>query len=246
MGGRGMGRGWRVAAGTMAFACMIALAGCGGDAGRGQEADRGAVLNGMRSTYAQYADSVEINASRRSQIDYMLERNKQGKDVVESVLSDNVITADEMNDVERQAVGCFARYGYKINVDYWLAKGGGIGAGNEKTMPVGDPKVQDIQAECESGTGYNILVNAYYSAYYNPDDIDLDPYRFQCFVEHDLVDESMSYDEFNRLRRESKNPYIGNPQSYGSPVHDVWFSCTSDPLHNISNSPLKKRDNAVQ
>ncbi|KAA8821944.1 hypothetical protein [Bifidobacterium vespertilionis] len=198
------------------------------------------LLNGMRSTYGQYTDSVLVNNTYKNEINYQLQHNELARDAVQEIMSDSVITADEMNDLERQTVGCFAKYGYKVNVDYWFAKGGGVSAMKIKTMPPNTPKMNSIEDECESANGYSIIVYAYYKALYNPDDIDLNPYRFQCYQEHDLVDKDMSYDEFNRQRNENKNPFIGNPQSYGSSVHDVWFSCTSDPLHNISNSPLKK------
>lgn len=92
-------------------------------------------------------------------------------------------------------------------------------------------------SECEDGTGWAPIRSIYYDAYANPDAIDLGPYQYQCYVEHGVLNgEYASYEEFDRA---------WNDPNRDQPVfkvdrrsQDVVEKCTSDPLHNISNSPL--------
>ena len=70
-------------------------------------------------------------------IEVSLQRGGAYVDVVRAVLDDRVITAGEMNDLEGRAVGCYAKYGFQPNRDYWFYKDGGVGVSNGDTMPGG-------------------------------------------------------------------------------------------------------------
>lgn len=237
-GGMLLGKGLAMKRLGWLLAVVVLLSGCGGpvEAGKGDDG----TLDNMRSGYAQYVDSVPINASYRKQIAGALDHDSSGKDVIEQVLADGIIDPGEMNDVERQMVGCFSDRGYEVNVDYWLAKDGGFAASNAATMPASDERVQDAIRQCESSTGYGILVYYYNQASRNPDDIDLDPYVFQCFREHGLVDAGLAYDEFRRIGEQGGNPLVGDPARSDSSKHQDWEMCVSDPLHNVADSPLAR------
>ena len=219
---------------------LLTLSGCGiGSSDAGVAPPPG---DRVRAEYAQYVDSVPIADGYMREIAVSLQYGGARVDVVRKILDDRVVTAGEMNDLEGRAVGCFAKYGFQPNRDYWFYKDGGVGVSNERTMPGDDPRVKSAFRECTLDTGYDLVVSYYYQALYNPEDIDLDPYRFQCVQEHGLVDGSMSFDEFNRVRRSGGNPYVnGNPTGSKDSRFPVWDACWTDPLHNISNSPLKNR-----
>ena len=153
-----------------------------------------------------------------------------------AVLADGVITADEMNDLESRALGCFAKYGYKPGVNLYLSEdGGGLamndeGHSNEETFAISN--------ECIYDNGYGELKRLYHEMWWNPDNVDLGPYRFRCYQEHGFLLEDYSYEEYERLRS-SQRVLKEIPRS-GS-QSELMDACTIDPLHNISDSPLKGR-----
>ena len=219
---------------------LLVLSGCG--AGPGDAAVAPPPGDRVHAGYAQYVDSVPIADGYMREIEGTLQYGGARVDVVRRILDDRVITAGEMNDLESKVVGCYAKYGFQPNRDYWFTKGSGIDIYNNVSMSVDDSRISDIENECEAANGYELVVSYYYQALYNPEDIDLDPYRFECYREHGLVDGSMSFDEFNRVRKAGGNPYVnGNPTGLKDSRFPVWDTCWTDPLHNIANSPLKDR-----
>lgn len=223
--------------GIAALVAALMCAGCGASPSDGGEVTR-AAPNNTRTTYAQYTDSVFVNDAYMQEINGVLAMRDDNADVAHAVLADRTITAEEMNELENNEIACFAQYGWKPNVDYWFSQDGGVTA-----LYIGDKSNEEalrISDLCDTSTGYALLVMYYYQALYNPDNIDLRPYVFQCFQEHGLVDKSMTYDEYGRVLAAGKDPLIGDPRRSTSSTHPIWETCSSDPLHNIANSPLNR------
>ena len=230
---------------------LLVLSGCGvgsvGSAGgEGSVASDGSirlehVMDGYQSVYMGYERSVEVGPAWRQYIDrIMSSKAASGSagevDAMRAVLADGVITADEMNDLESRALGCFAKYGYKPGVNLYLSEdGGGLamndeGHSNEETFAISN--------ECIYDNGYGELKRLYHEMWWNPDNVDLGPYRFRCYQEHGFLLEDYSYEEYERLRS-SQRVLKEIPRS-GS-QSELMDACTIDPLHNISDSPLKGR-----
>lgn len=231
--------GVRAVVSVVAVLLVGVLSGCGGSWSSSDGGlPSGYVPPNMRTTYGQYTHSVQVSQAYMDRIlnsaEYLRHSNH---DVVDAVLADRVITADEVNELERNAVACMAGFGYEVNRDYWFSEWGGIGATSVKAIPDGDRKNVDF---CEADTGYQMLAGYYDIIMTNPDNVDLGPYRFRCLVEHGLVESGVSYEEYVELGKQDRPPLIGDPRRSTSSVHGVWKACQADPLHNIADSPLKK------
>ena len=217
--------------------CIVAL--CAGCNGTTTSENVHPVPSNMRSTYASYTDSVYVNDAYMQEIEGTLAYGGSNADVVHHILSDRMISSQEINELERQTISCFAEYGWTVNVDYWFALSGPVTAVNASRNSDID-KIGEIESRCQNDNGYDLLVIYYYKALYNPDNIDLKPYTFQCFQEHGLADKTMTYDEYNRLREQGKDPLIGDPARSTSSQHAIWNTCWDDPLHNISSPPPQR------
>ncbi|NEG77986.1 hypothetical protein [Bifidobacterium avesanii] len=209
--------------------CMCC--GCSGPVSKsGAAGDRPA---GVRDGYGQYSSDAKVSPVWRKKINAGLSNAyKDGADAVNQILTDGVITADEMNILERQVVGCYARHGLQANADYWFSQGSGIDVWSTSKVKGDNP----YERECEIESGYQILVYYYNAILRNPDSIDLEPYRYQCYKEHDLLTRDYSYEEFERLSAQgSATPLLKGGNS-GDPATLQVSKCTDDPLHNISNA----------
>ena len=241
----------RVACGAALVLCCVALSGCsvgsvGSAGGEGSVAADGSirlehVMDGYQSVYMGYEHSVEAGPAWQKYIDGIMSSKAASgaageTDAMRAVLADGVITADEMNDLESRALGCFAKYGYKPGVNLYLSEDGGGGAINDETRSVEETLA--ISDECIYDNGYGDLKHLYYSMWWNPDNVDLEPYRFRCYQEHGFLLEDYSYEEYERLKS-SRRVLREVPRS-GS-QSDLMLACGIDPLHNISDSPLKGR-----
>ena len=118
------------------LACV--LSGCGGVSSSDGGLPSGYVPANMRTTYAQYSDSVQVSQAYMTQILDSVEYRRGNSDAIDAVLADREITADEMNELERSVVACMAGFGYEVNRDYWFSESGGIGAGNARSFPIED------------------------------------------------------------------------------------------------------------
>ena len=220
---------------TTAVICLFALCGCSTTPEQ-QTASAGQPF-GTRTEYANHTDSVTVSPAWKAQIDNALtppSAYASGGDTVNAVLSDGIISSNEMNALEREAVGCYAQHGMQANRDYWFSAHEGIA-----TFLNGKYN-QDYETECEIASGYELTTSYYYDIRRNPDQIDLGPYIFQCYQEHGLADKPMTYDEYNRLKSEGREPLIGDPARSTSSQHAIWNTCWDDPLHNISSPPPQR------
>lgn len=218
-----------------AITAIAMLPGCSADERRPSAVDAPAHA---RIAYAQHSNSVYINKTYADQIEGILQYGNDNATVVHTVLNDQMITADEINELERNAVSCFAQYGYQVNVDYWFAEDGGVNAGNATTMPPDSEQVRQASDDCEGDTGYGLLIYYYYKALYNPDNIDLEPYRFQCYQQHAVIRKEMTFEEYKQLMASGNSPIASASKAGGSTSRD-YIICSRDPLHNISSPPTQ-------
>ncbi|NEG77987.1 hypothetical protein [Bifidobacterium avesanii] len=221
---------------------MAALAGCaGGSSGTDGRAAgvTDEMVRGSRSTYAQFTADMTLSPAYMQRINNELAAgtNKRGHEAVHAVVDDGVITADEMNEAERRMVGCYAKYGYEVNRDYWLGDYGGLSPFVKKSEDTWE-HVDEIRAECEDDTGWGWVSQYYWAVYTNPENIDLGPYQYQCLKEKGmLLKDYPSYEDF---KRDWENPGNNEPvinSSKSAQAFDARAKCFSDPLHNISNAP---------
>lgn len=230
---------------ALAFALTASLSACGGSGSDpGSEERPGAIRLehapiGAKSTYMAYTDDVRLNASAMKDIRDALDEphNAQARDVIDQVLADGVISAEEMNDVERRAVTCLAdRYGLELGSTVYIRDTGGL---SFDMSHVPKDQVGQVASVCMDDTGYTVIGTYYSAGYSNPDNVDLEPYRYQCYKEHDLLAKDYSYEEYERLKGNSPVPLLKGGTST-DPLTAKVLACVSDPLHNITNSPLKQ------
>ncbi|MCH9276287.1 hypothetical protein JS533_008405 [Bifidobacterium amazonense] len=199
--------------------------------------DGSAAPSGSQLTYMGYTDTVELNDSYAR----LLEKDAEwlDSDYIREVAKDGKITADEMNEAERRSISCFSGYGLKVGVDYWFGSddSGMIEKDNDRYT---QDQRSDIDTTCGLDLGYDSIKKIYYNALYNPDNVDLEPYRFQCYQEHDLLDGSYTYSQFEQLVEDGNSPLAGIASlDDGSPTRRQFDQCVADPLHNITDSPVK-------
>lgn len=239
----------RVALG--AVLCALALcAGCGGatsGAATPSDIPSDALMQGVRSTYGQYEHTVTLIPAYRQQIEEELQRNvyRGGSEPVEAVIADNVITADEMDELERGVVACYAKYDLQPNVDYYFNEfGTGMHHWDLSHHDfLRDPeRINQLELECEFDSGYSVVTQYYWQAYTNPDNIDIKPYQYQCFKEHDLLAMDLpTYEDYLRAYNGQRSgPLVKGMLSTTPLINAQVERCDSDPLHNIANSPLGK------
>lgn len=221
----------------LATLTVICISGCGSVVNNaGSTTSTNDAPYGARAHYGEFSDSVTISNAYLQQIQEKVGQNayRSGKERVNTIVSDGKITADEINELERYVVGCYAQHDLQVNKDYWFTDGGGI------NIWKGQERNGDFVKECEINSGYQLLIYYYYLIDRNPDNIDLEPYRYQCYQEHDLLMQPYSYEDYERLRLQSNGTPLLKGGTSGDPTTLMVAKCTDDPLHNIANSPLKQ------
>ncbi|MBW3077793.1 hypothetical protein [Bifidobacterium simiiventris] len=231
---------------------VLCCSGCGatvvgGDGGAAPSAeangsvkvDEGSAPSGTQLTYMGYTDTVTLTDS------YVATLKDDAAwthaDFIREVIADRRITADEMNEAERRSINCYAQYGLKVGVDYWFGDNGGGLVEKENDRYTQEQRA-DISTTCGLDTGYESIKEVYYQAVRNPDDVDLEPYRFQCYQEQGLLDAGYTYDEFERLVDNGTSPLSDyDSLDEASPTKRQLDQCVNDPLHHIAHSPLTGR-----
>lgn len=216
---------------------IICAGGCGSVVhNTGSTTSTNDVPFGARANYGEFSDSVTVSRAYLEQIQEKTGQSsyRSGRERVNAIVSDGTITADEINELERSVVGCYAQHGLKANEDYWFTDGGGI------NIWKGQERNDEFVKECEIDSGYQLLIYYYYMIDRNPDNIDLEPYRYQCYKEHDLLMQPYSYEDYERLRLQGDGTPLLKGGTSGDPTTLMVNKCTDDPLHNIADSPLKQ------
>lgn len=236
----------------LAAAILIMAPGCAGPARGGGAAtdaagaDDGTGPYGTTLVYAAHTESVRLSPAYMKELEERFARGRSSgwldADMVDAVVADGTITADEMNDLDRRAVACLAKYGFEVNRDYWFSPTGGISTFGSKVIQWNEDHNQpqngpppEYSIDCLDN-GYGDLANMYWRAYANPNNVDLDPYVFQCFVEHGLVKDGITYERYRTMA--GADALVGDPARSTSSTHGIWNTCWDDPLHNIADSPL--------
>lgn len=154
---------------------------------------------------------------------------KYHNDFLNTIIADDVITADEMNEYQRRVRNCYADDGYKyIQTDE-------AGAGAYESLDGGsvntDDRFMNTVQRCGSDSGYDSITRLYYDAVRNPDRLDLSPYVVQCFIDHGFVGQSYSVADLIRNSQQRTGPYaILDAEGWDSVRGGQVYECGSDPL----------------
>ncbi|RSX49003.1 hypothetical protein [Bifidobacterium callimiconis] len=189
-------------------------------------------LNGtdLQTAYMSYTEDATLGAHARQLLEESVTSTPNiDKAYVDSVTTDGNITADEMNAAEQRAVDCFAGHGMTANRDYWFGLDGGLVTDPHGTV-ADDNAVSD---ECMYGNGYEALRTSYLDAVRNPDGVDLDPYRLQCYKDYKLVDQDYSYEQYQRDQDSGQSRL--NSVDPATPAYRDYVECLTDPLHTMTS-----------
>lgn len=110
----------------LATLTVICIAGCGSVINNaGSTTSTNDAPYGARAHYGEFSDSVTISNAYLQQIQEKVGQNayRSGKERVNTIVSDGKITADEINELERYVVGCYAQHDLQVNKDYWFTDG---------------------------------------------------------------------------------------------------------------------------
>ena len=184
-----------------------------------------------QTEYMSYTQTAELNDSYLIQLKNELSMSNVDMDFVNAVIEDHVITADEMNESERRAISCLSKYDMKPGENFWFIKNGGIITNAADHTP---EESHQITNECLDDTAYSALKNVYLGAVRNPDNIDLEPYRFQCYKDYKLIDQDYSYEQFKQELDNGKSP-LSYIRSSSTPGYDDFMECVTDPLHHMKS-----------
>ena len=217
---------------VVAACAVCSVAACGAGKGvektgpKGDAGDSGAPY-GARTSYMDYQDDVRLNAVYMGKLrDDLRSWKVNDMDYLEEILKDSVITADEMNDLERKANGCFEKYGYTMGKNLWFSVNGGTEVDNHGNYA-------EAERQCGYANGYLIVQEYYTDAYRNPNSVDLEPYRFQCYKDYGLIAQDYSYEKFEQGLDKGESPLSG--LTPGTKPHDDFLHCTDDPLHYMKS-----------
>ncbi|WP_143248876.1 hypothetical protein [Bifidobacterium tissieri] len=235
-----------------ALAFMMPLTGCG-DSGAGSASPSASEpssssttssrstnvawshINGtdVQTAYAAYTQNATLGDHARQVLGERVASTPNiDKTYVDSVTADGTITADEMNDAEQRAVDCFAGHDMTAGKDYWFGLDSGLVTDASKNTPAED---NAISTACMDTNGYNALRATYLDAVRNPDGVDLEPYRFQCYKDYKLIDTSVSYDEYTKDQDSGKS--LLNAVDPATPSYRDYVECFTDPLHHMTSDP---------
>lgn len=181
-----------------------------------------------KTKYMAYTQTADLSKGDYfKQVQDNMAEMKLHSDFVNQVIADKKITGAEMNQAERQALDCASQQGLTLGVDYWLKNGG---EWNIYGRDISSYRAMDIMVTCGSNNGYETLMKAYTQAIANPDDIDLEPYRVQCYKDLKVLDPKVTYRQF-----EDTNVKFTMPTSYKDPRWKDYNHCTDDPLHTMTS-----------
>ena len=220
-------------------ACVLcSAAACG--TGKGAEkselksdaGDSGAPFD-ARTSYMDFTHDVRLNATYMGKLREALQGwDINDMDYINEILKDSVITADEMNDLERKTNGCFERHGYELGKNLWYNDNGSV-AVDVIGGPDNFDDFNEIEIQCAYDNGYTKIKEYYTDAYRNPDNVDLGPYSFQCYKDYGLIAQDYSYEKFEQGLDKGESPLSG--LTPGTKPHDDFLHCTDDPLHYMKS-----------
>lgn len=225
------------------FVCLAAIAsfsisfaGCGSpvagaDKREGHESVSAPIGSDAQTEYMAYTETAALNDSYMTQLSNELSGVNVDADFVNRVTEDRQITAEEMNEAERRAINCLSNYGLVPNESFWFGKNTGFIVDENALSDSDTNKVDD---ECLYNTGYAALKSVYLNAVRNPNNIDLDPYRFQCYKDYKLIDQDYSYEQFQQELNNGKSP-LSYIRSSSTPGYDDFMECVTDPLHHMKS-----------
>lgn len=225
MNGDGTGRTPKCAgalAAMMTLAMLPMLGSCAGVGGIGSPVATQTQLDEVR--YSRDADV------RNYRDDLDREAARTGNDFLKTIIADDVVTAEEMDEVYRRTQQCYADAGYKYTA---LQTGGAQVDRLDGKSPSGDPRgANDVAISCEEKTGFGAIQRIYTNAVRNPDNIkDLSPYVVQCFIDHGLVDPSYTVADYQRDSASRSGPYkILDQEGPQSGKGKQVYECGIDPL----------------
>lgn len=191
-----------------------ALAGCGSAPARGVSS---------RGSEAFTRDTVRLASSQMRELEQIQERTHSA--MIADIMKDGVITAREMNDLQRRQMDCYAAEGYDILYD------------DDLTATViprdanGEGETEAVARKCDTNQGFADVYNVYFEALRNPDAHDMTKATIQCLIDNGLVDKTYSKADYERDSENRTGPYTPDPETGG--VNDQVYTCGRDPLGNL-------------
>lgn len=199
----------------LALLMCVSLAGCGGTSSAKGVSSRGS------EAFTQ--DTVRLASSQMRALTDIQQRTHSA--MIADIMKDGVITAQEMNDLQRQQMDCYAAAGYDILYD------------DDLTATViprdanAEGETEDVARKCDTNQGFADVYTIYFEALRNPDARDLTSATIQCLIDKGLVDKTYTKDEYERDSENRTGPYTPDPETGG--VNDQVYTCGRDPLGNL-------------
>lgn len=216
---------WTVLASLAACGAAGGTSGSGANAGGG---DSPAVVSSLPPD-VRYGQDADVR-NYRSDLDALAKRS--GNDFLSSIIADNTVTADEMNEAKRRMQQCYADAGYRaVQTD----ESGGVALArlDGGNMEADMQATNDAQRRCETDSGYSQLVTLYFNAVRNPEHVDLAPYVVQCFIDHQLVDAQYTVADYQRDSQNRTGPYKVQDEDPESAQGRQVTQCGRDPLGKL-------------
>lgn len=212
----------RVLAAALTICAAAGLMSCG----QPNTADDGASHAPATPSNVNYTSDAKLNPYYADSLNVKMKRMAANPDIMKAILSDNVISADELNELQRRVVGCYADFGL-VYVD--LGEGQSQ-IGTASGRPMGPDSTSKADAQCQDlNYQFNVLATTYYQSIRNPDHADLTPYIVQCLQEHGIVGQTYTADDYRRDQKTQTGPVFGK-DAFDAQTH----ACQSDPLNNGS------------
>ena len=209
---------------TLLLCCTVLFGSCANSTDR---TDEGPTFNEENITYSYDADI----SNYQTDIQKLLKINNS--DYLKQIISDNIVSADEMNEFQNRVRKCYADEGFDF-VQTNESGAGSLARLDGQPITGRDTHSEDALQRCNYDTGYGMLAPIYSQATANPDNIDTAPYIVQCLIDHRLVDESYTVDELTRDTRQRTGPYaILDEEGSGSDRGKQIYDCGRDPLGKL-------------
>lgn len=152
-----------------------------------------------------------------------------GHELLDAVIADGTISADEINEMQRRVIGCYADF----DLVFTDEGSGQATIGTASGEPLTEGQSRKAQAQCDGIEGqFNLLATTYYQAVRNPDNADYDPYVLQCLQDHGILDRSYTLEQYKYDARNHVGPVFGLDDDGSDPQVAL---CQFDPLGNVGD-----------
>lgn len=195
----------------------------------GSTSDRVAGADASPGTTDVFSQDADI-AQYRQEFDSLVERT--GNDALRQIIADDVVTADEMNELYRRTVNCYRDEGFVFSYDE-STSGSSLGRLDGRSVDADRAAYDAADQRCRTGSGFDAIAGLYFNAARNPEHLDLAPYTVQCLIDHGLVAPSYTVAEYRADAQRRSGPYRLLDENPDGDQGRQIYQCGRDPLGKL-------------